>query len=383
MITGSKELIRDINRNLILESIINAGSVSRAKLAQITGLTKATVSTIVAELIDQELVLEIGSDNTSLGRKPILLTFNPSCGHVISVDLNTTTISVLISDLRGMHCSLTLHEHTISNETILPYLYEILRDTVATISDSKHGVIGICIGIHGTVFNNNILFSPYAPYEGLPFQSYLQDLLEIPVFLENEANLSVIGEQTFCYNVPNLIGISVHSGIGVGIIINQDLYKGHNGNAGEFGHTIVERGGRLCPCGNRGCLEQYASERIILQQYRDFYDLPSISLDAFLDAYTKNDTCAISLIDDFISYMAITINNLLATFNPNMIVINSSFIINIPSLLAKLQERLQSRLSSNCTLVPSGLQDTSILLGGVCVCTKNFLGIEHFSFQEK
>lgn len=384
MITGSKELIRDINRNLILETIIKKDPISRANLAQITGLTKATVSAIVAQLIEQNLVLEIGSDNTSLGRKPILLTFNANCAHVISIDLNTSTISVLISNLRGENCSLSLHKHIIDETTILTALEEIIEATLQLLEPTHYGVIGIGIGIHGTVYDNQILFSPYAPYEDIPFKNYLEEKLHIPVFLENEANLSAIGEQTFWYNVPNIIGISVHSGIGVGVIIQQNLYSGINGNAGEFGHTIVARNGRPCPCGNRGCLEQYASERAILEEYCiQTHSASSITFDDFIDVYFENDKVAQELIDEFVSYMALAVNNLSATFNPDMIIINSSFIINIPGLLPRIQKELSSRLSVHCTLVPSRLQDTSILLGATCICIKNFLGVDHLFLKKE
>lgn len=379
MITGSKEMIRDINRNLILETIIQEHTISRAKLAQVTGLTKATVSAIVADLLDQNLVLEIGSDNTSLGRKPILLTFHANCGHVISLDLNATTISLLVSDLRGEHCVLKLHKYDANRDTILGTLETIIQEAIESLPPTHYGVIGIGIGIHGTVFNDQVLFTPYTPYETLPFKQYLEEHFHTPVYLENEANLSVVGEHTFCYNVPNIIGVSVHAGIGAGVIINHALYTGLIGNAGEFGHSIVVREGRPCPCGNKGCLEQYASERVLLNAFQQHYQLEHLSIDEFIDAYSNQDSIACTLIEDFVAYMALAVNNLSATFNPDMIVINSSFIINIPGLLQRIRAQLSSRVSSNCNLVPSGLQDTSILLGATCICIKNFLGVEHLS----
>lgn len=383
MITGSKELIRDINRRLILETIIQEETISRASLAQRTGLTKATVSAIVANLMEQNLILEIGSDNTSLGRKPILLTFNANCGSVISLDLNNTTISVLTSNLRGENCALSLHEHIVNKETILHTLEEIIADTIEQLPLTQYGPVGIGIGIHGTVFQNEVLFTPYAPYEKLPFKRHLEERFHLPIFLDNEANLSVVGEQTFWYNVSNIIGVSVHSGIGVGVMIHRALYSGINGNAGEFGHTIIEQNGRPCPCGNQGCLEQYASERVILEQFSIRHSTESpTTLDEFLTAYANQDEIALTLIEEFISYMALAINNLSATFNPDVVVINSAFIINIPGLIPRIKEQLSSRVSSNCEVLPSRLQDTSILLGASCACIKNFLDIDHLFLQK-
>ena len=107
MLTGSKELIRDINSHLVLETIVNNGTVSRADLSKMLGLTKATISSLVQLLIEEGLVIEIGSAQTEKGRKPILLDLNQREGHVISLDLSVDTITVLTCDLRPwMNCLL-------------------------------------------------------------------------------------------------------------------------------------------------------------------------------------------------------------------------------------------------------------------------------------
>ncbi len=383
MRTGSKELIRDINIHLILEIILREGKISRAALSKKSGLTKATVSAIVSELLEKKLVIEVGSDDTSLGRKPILLTFNASCGHVLSIDLNVDTISAMTSNLLGENCRLKQYPNTAGRDTILPLLSSIVREMTAPLPPSPWGVIGICLGIHGMVWKNEVLFTPYTSYAELPFRETLEAEFHIPVFLDNEANLSVLGEHAFYYHVPNLIGVSVHSGIGIGVIIDNTLYTGANGSAGEFGHTIIEPNGRPCPCGNLGCLEQYASERAILRQYADRLSLEKADIDAFVAACGRQDPDAFQLLDEFVQYMAVGINNLLNTFNPDIIVINSSFTTYFPEVLQSIQDRLRNRMRSYCRLVPSGLQDTSILLGAACVCIRNFLGVSHLNFPHR
>ena len=128
MRTGSKELIRDINSHLILEIILREGKISRAALSKQSGLTKATVSAIVLELIEKNLVIEVGSDDTSMGRKPILLTFNASCGHVLSIDLNVDTIAAMTSNLLGENCRLKQYPNTTDRDTILPLLISVIRE---------------------------------------------------------------------------------------------------------------------------------------------------------------------------------------------------------------------------------------------------------------
>ena len=382
MITGSKELIRDMNSHLILEMILKEGTISRASLAKSSGLTKATVSAIVQKLIEQNLVIEVGNDNTTLGRKPILLTFHANCGYALSIDVNANTISAMICNLRGENCHLKLYPNHADREEILPLLITIIRDMTDSLENTPYGVVGIGLGIHGTVYKNQVTFTPYSPYEQLPFQEVLEQEFGIPVYLENEANLSVIGEHTFYYHTPNLIGISIHTGIGVGIFIHDQLYTGSNGNAGEFGHSIIEPNGRPCPCGNSGCLEQYASERSILKQFASVKGLEHADIDTFVAACHKQDDDALSLLEDFIRYMSYGINNLLNTFNPEMIVINSSFTTYFPEVLRQIQNRLQNRMRMHCILVPSGLQDTSILLGAACLCIRQFLGIQHLKLRK-
>ncbi|HOO27691.1 MAG TPA: ROK family transcriptional regulator [Lachnospiraceae bacterium] len=377
MITGSKELIRDINSHLVLETILNKGPISRAAISNKLGLTKATISAIVSDLMENQLIREIGSVDTSLGRKPILLEFCKEHGHIISVDLGVNMISVFTSDLKGNHCGLKQFENNYSRYNIIKGITLLIEQTIRSLPSTAFGVVGICLGIHGVIHENQITFTPYYNYDQLPFAETLEEYFHIPVTLENEANLSVLGEKSFCYHVPNMIGISVHSGIGIGIIINNGLYTGFNGNAGEFGHTIVEAYGRDCPCGNKGCLEQYASERAILHDYAKIKGIPNVTIDTFIEKYNAGDSDAADMAEQFIKYISVGINNLLNIFNPEVIVINSTFTMYIPDLIGKIESHLKNRMNKYCTLVPSGLQDTSILLGGVCVCINQFLGVDY------
>lgn len=378
MVTGSNELIRGINSRLVLEKILNEGPISRASIAASLGLTKATISAIVSDLIEENLIREIGSDSAAKGRKPILLEFCRQNGHIISVDLGVNTIVTFTSDLKGNDSVLKQYRNHYGRETIIEGLLGILEKTIESLPATPFGVVSICIGIHGTVHENEITFAPYYDYAGLDIAKALSEKLDIPVILENEANLSVIGEKCYCINAQNIIGISVHSGIGVGIIINGKLYTGSNGNAGEFGHTIVEAHGRKCPCGNQGCLEQYASERAILNDYARALGLNSTSIDKLIADYNNNDVLAISMIDRFVSYIAVGINNLVNTFNPEVVIINSGFTIYIPDLIERIEAELKNRMNF-CKIMSYSLQDASILLGGVCSCVNSFLGVDYSS----
>lgn len=375
MVTGSKELIRDINTKLVLETIINNTAISRAAIAKYLGLTKATISAIVQELINKKLVIEIGSDDTSLGRKPILLSLNKKAGYVICIDIGVDTISALVADLIGEDCSLKQIKTPKNATNIVNVLIELI-ESMKLPKDTPYELVGITLGIHGVVANNQVSFTPYYNLTGINLAERLEQHFNAPVYLENEANLSVIGENTFQYDYSNIANISVHSGIGLGIIINHQLYTGYNGRAGEFGHTIIELDGKQCPCGNKGCFEQYVSERTLLQEFARLKGQAEVNFEQFRVAFEANDSDALKIMDAFIKYMSVGVNNILNAYNPDIVIINSSFTIFFPHITEQIEAALTSKMNSYIRIVPSVLQDTSILLGGICVAIKGFLGVE-------
>ena len=175
MSTGNQEYIRDMNRALVLEAIANHPPLSRADLAKMLHLTKATVSTIVQELLDRQLVIELGSaEKTSMGRKPILLTFNNRCGSIIAVDLGVKKITILTGDLKGKSC--TVKEYPIDPSLSLEeYLISLLHTTKSDLPKTPCGLVGISIGIYGVVCDDLVLFTPYYDLKHSNLKNYLEE----------------------------------------------------------------------------------------------------------------------------------------------------------------------------------------------------------------
>lgn len=378
MAAGSQELIRDMNYRNILETIIRKGNISRADLAKELGLTKATVSSQVQTLLTEGLAEETGSFRTSKGRRPILLKFCGSQAHVLSLDIGLRNINLLLSDLLGQNCYSRQVLWNQEREQLLPVLKRTIQDIFSYPRKEHQRIVGICLGIHGVVHKDDILFTPYYDLEHAPLKEELERCFSLPVFIENEANLSALGEKTFSFGVSNLVNISVHSGIGLGIIMDGQLYTGFNGFAGEFGHTIAEPQGRPCPCGNRGCLEQYASEAAILRKYNQLKNTSACTIDDLVADYRRKEGAALFAIEDFVTYMALGINNIVNIFNPQLIVINSTITAYLPDVTERIHAKLKNRMSRQCRIVPSTLQDTATLLGGVCLVSRHYLGIGDF-----
>lgn len=397
MKTGSNELIRDINSSLILETIIRNVTISRADISKKLGLTRATVSAITEDLKKQGLILEAGSNQSDLGRKAILFRLRQDHAYSVCVDLRPDTITILCADLLGQQRKYFSFPNDSDREHILQDLigmidsainqYTCITEEKPTAQESeqpvskkdsgsnlsKHILTGIVLAIHGTTFMDEVTFCPYLPYEGLPFSETLTSRFQVPVYLENEANLSAIGEHTFYFHKSSMIFVSVHSGIGMGIIFDNELFRGVCGKAGEFGHSIVERDGRPCPCGNHGCLEQYASEQAILKDFCQKKGITDCDREMFLQACREQDADALFILQQFETYMTICINNILNTFNPEVIVLNSFITTQMLDSLQRIRQGIHTRMKDHCVLLPSMLQDQAALLGGICMCTKNYL----------
>lgn len=153
MAIANQEMIRDNNRRQVLEYLVNHPPVSRAALSQQLHLTKATISNIVQELIEQHLILEIGSAQTSLGRKPILLEFQKKCGYALSIDVHPSQIIALTSDLKGENCRLKEYPFQ-KGDNLYKNLCRIIHDILPEYGDCPYKIVGITIGIYGVVQQN-------------------------------------------------------------------------------------------------------------------------------------------------------------------------------------------------------------------------------------
>lgn len=381
MIRGSKELIRSINCTNVLEEIISSDPISRAYLAKKLGLTKATISSIVQELLNRKLVLEIGSDETKFGRKPILLSFNQKAGYAISIDFGDTIISAALTDLKGEAAQYKSIQTPDEPQKILESLVDLIQSMEQLTTTSIYGIVGITIGIHGVVHRKKITYEKHVSsntdISNIDLINELEQLYHIPVFIENEANLSAIGEYTFKSTYENIANLNIHNSISLGMVLHNTLYTGNNGYAGSIGHMIVVPDGRTCSCGNHGCLEQYLSIPSLLKDFSDKIRVPDAKLADLYQAYEDKEPAAIEVMEQFVKYTAICINNVINVYNPDYLVINCALTEHFPSLFEKIQDVLTCSLGSNKKVVVSKLNN-SVLYGGICVAVREFLHINDF-----
>ncbi|MBC1458566.1 ROK family transcriptional regulator [Listeria newyorkensis] len=376
--------IREANERTVLSVIVNDGPLSRANLSEKIGLNKASVSAIVKKLIEQQLITEIGIGESTVqgGRKPIMLELNKAAGFAISVDLGYDYIDTMIHYLDG----------TIRNRKLLPFriiekatitadLVTIIQEITAKLPKSPFGIVGMTIAIHGIVHNNQINFTPAYDFTNFPLAEALQEHFDYPIFLENEANLLALSEHAKHSAYHNLVCISIHAGVGAGIITNDTLYTGENGLSGEIGHMIVQANGNPCTCGGKGCLETYSSEKVILDTYRELTENQEAIVPDLYRAYATNDAIATKLIANMVDYLSIAVHNVITLYNPKVIAIHSEISRLIPDFPEKIKQQLPHLTAQNIEIKKASLGEEAILFGAAVVTISNFLEVPKFELK--
>lgn len=328
--TWNQHIIKKENKTVVLETIINHTPISRAAIAQQTGLNKSTVSSLVQELLGEKIIEESGPGESSGGRRPVMLLFNQTAGFSIAIDLRVHDILGVLTDLEGN----IVHEQRVPIETtnfnqVMKRLMEVIDTLIKAAPASPYGIVGIGIGVPGVISNEGeILLAPNMGWKRIDLKAYMEQHYHLPVVIENEANAGAYGEKVFGFEeaVDHMVYASIGAGIGVGLILDNKLYKGMQGFSGELGHMTIEKDGIPCSCGNKGCWERYASEQALIEQA---YEAKLIDqntndpLHVLIDLANSGDETAIDLFNTIGTCIGIGLTNCINIFNPRMIVIGN------------------------------------------------------------
>ncbi len=369
--------IRKSNIVEILNLLFNKPNISRIEISKLINLNKASVSEIISLLIEKEIVSEIGIGNgsSSGGRKPILLKLNEKAGLSLGIDLGTNYVGFLLTDLNKNIIAYEHYETDVNKDNVVDIVINIIKSLENYIGDYIYGLIGVSLAIHGRVYNDSIKFTPYYDLDKIDLKEELSEIMpNISFHLENESNLAAVGEfENSEVPLKNSIVINVHSGIGAGIIINEKLYTGFEGRAGEIGHMVLIPNGKKCPCGNNGCFEQYCSIPALLTEFNNKSKLKVKTVEELCKLYNSNNKDAIDIISNNIELMAVGITNMFNLFASDNIFIHSELIDYIPEYLNLIDDKIKSIFSKDVTLLPNSLDGKSNLLGGITRCIYDFL----------
>ncbi|HZG58253.1 ROK family transcriptional regulator [Paenibacillus sp.] len=345
--TGDQTLIKRMNKSLVLDTIRSHAPISRADIAAKLGLNKATVSSLVAEWLDERLVLETGLGESSGGRKPVMLLFHREAGHAIGVDLGVNTVSAVLTDLSGAILARERRRLRVSAPADAALVVcDVVRSLARSAPEAPYGVVGVGLGVPGIVDDAGVvLTAPNFGWRDAPLRGMLEAELGLRVVLDNEANVGAVGEKQFGIgrDAGDLVYVSAGVGIGTGLIVGHELYRGASGFSGELGHmTIQADGGRPCSCGSAGCWEMYASE-IALTALGDGAAPELRELEGAVRLAEAGDAAAIAVLEAIGRYLGIGVATAVNAFNPEMIIVGNRLALARRWLEAPLREAAASR----------------------------------------
>jgi len=378
----NQHVVKRKNKEMVLQKIIALAPISRADIAQLSGLNKATVSLLVSELIDEELIFESGPGESSGGRRPVMLLFNEQAGYSIGVDIGVNYTFGIVTDLAGN----VIYEknHIINKSLSFDQQILLLKETIRTLIEqtppSRYGVIGIGIGVPGIVDNNGkVLLAPNLKWINIDLIKTLKLEFDYPIIVENEANAGAYGEKRFGsgQDSNNIIYVSAGIGIGAGFILNDKLFRGNNGHAGESGHMTIVKDGKKCECGNTGCWEAYASEHSLLKRAKDFVHLSEATLEQLIEFAESGDEDSIQLFQEIGSYMGTGMTNLIKTFNPQLVIVGNRLTKAIDwienPILDTVKKELHPFHQTDMKIIFSKLSTYSTALGVSAFAIEDFL----------
>ncbi|MGN9867229.1 ROK family transcriptional regulator [Bacillus swezeyi] len=374
---GTFQLMKSVNKSIILNKIRTAEPISRAQIAKETRITPPTVSSIVKELIDQGLVKESTLGNSSGGRKPTMLHINTGAFYVIGVDAGPETVECILTDLAGgiFQRTSSLLEKPLTNDKFMAVLKENIDTILSHSSVDQEKIIGIGIAMHGVVDaeTGTSLIAPILNLTNIPIKEALEREFNLTVKVENDARAMALGESWFGGHgdVDSMAAVNIGRGVGAGIVISGKLYHGAQGIAGELGHMIIDMNGEICECGNRGCLQTLVSGPAIAERGRTQLKERSDGLtaqDLFEMAQSGNQTC-IDLFHETGSIIGIGLTNFIHLVNPSKMVLGGGVMkgekFMMPAIIETIQKKALTAEARQTEVAVTRLGEEATLLGAV------------------
>ncbi|HEX7555872.1 MAG TPA: ROK family transcriptional regulator [Leptolinea sp.] len=334
---SSTAAVRAHNLSTTLNLIRDRGSITRAEIIQITKLSAPTISSLVNILIDSDFVREGGIGLSSGGRKPVVLEFNYDVRKILGIDMGATHITIVLMNLKGeVSQRFSYHLDVLTKpQEALQTINNAVKNILNKAGLTGRDLLGIGYTVPAPLVNDRTgeFITHYMPaWKNIHCITTIHEVTsDVPVYFENDANAAAIAEKWWGCGLgyDNLVYIKLGTGVGSGLVINGDIYKGFNGTAGEIGHTTIEADGRKCRCGNRGCLESYIGIQGILSDGRNaLKDNPKwkdrlADLDVkgvVLAAREGNQECE-KIITTAGWYLGIGLANIINLVNPGLLIL--------------------------------------------------------------
>ncbi|MFF3859174.1 ROK family protein [Streptomyces sp. NPDC002209] len=360
---GSQSSLHRANLERVVRAVRLAGSLTQAEIARSTGLSAATVSNIVRELKDGGTV-EV-TDTSAGGRRARSVSLSGDAGIVIGVDFGHTHLRVAVGNLA--HQVLAEESAPLDVDASWADGFDraeaLVGELIAGIGVGLDKVIGVGLGVPGPidVESGTLGSTAILPgWAGINPRQELSQRLGVPVYVDNDANLGALGELVWGSGrgVKDLAYIKVASGVGAGLVINGQIYRGPGGTAGEIGHITLDESGPVCRCGNRGCLETFAAARYVLPLLQSTHG-PELTMERVVELAREGDPGCRRVIADVGRHVGSGVANLCNVLNPSRVVLGGSLAEAGELILAPIRE------SVGRYAIPSAARQLSVLTGSL------------------
>jgi len=391
--TGDQALVRQINLSVIMHRLRENAPVSRAQLAEMTGLNKTTVSSLVQELIDRQFVREVGLETSGsrrrVGRLAMMLTLNPEAGFIVSSEIGVDFMRVICTNFAPeiiWQCNEKILSNT-SQQQIIDHVLALMLNAEIEGRKFSNSFLGVSVGVPGLVDQNSgsLLFAPNLKWHDVPLRKILEEIFEAPVVVDNEASIAALGEYYYgaAQGFEEILYISAGVGLGGGIVHEGRMFNGVTGFGTEFGHMTMDPDGELCNCGNYGCWETQVSQEALFRYITKTISRGSFSsltektkgdpelmtVPIVVEAANGGDELALEAFHEIGIYLGIGIASLVNILNPDLVVFGGILSLAADYLLPVINDILDQRAlkwNRNATRVVSAQQGLdACVMGGV------------------
>ena len=370
---ANQRAVRRHNLGVVLRHVLEHGPRSRATIALETGLNKTTVSSLVTELIGIDLLVERGLDyRGTVGRPGQVVELSSSGVVALGVEINVDYLAVRALDLTGTerHRALELRDNRrVSGAEVLEHVAALAADALAVVEEAGLRPVGATVGVPGLVDADRgvLIVAPNLGWTDVPVVEELRRRLgdpSFPVTVDNEANLAALAElwEGTARGLSDVLYVSGEIGVGAGLIVRGELFRGSGGFGGEFGHMTLERGGRPCACGSRGCLETLVGLEALLE----LAGLPEMGatggsagpVDELVERARGGDERALGALEEAGRWLGVAIASAANLLNFQAVVLGGFFAQLAPWLETPIADELEAHVLGSSRAMPRVLPST-------------------------
>ncbi len=383
--TISATEMRGINRSAVLDIIRREGPIARTEIAERLQISLMTVMRIVDELTAKDLIRPTGKKAYSGGRRRPLLEFNAESHLVIGVDMNEARLYGAVADLGGNF----LAEITLPQDPPGGIRYELLEEIIARLVEAAEAtgnhILGIGVAAPGITYTRDgeVHWTPALEWGDMPFREALSARFNLPVILDNDVNLSALGEMWFGVgqDCTNLVLMIVGRGVGAGVIVDGAIYRGSHLTAGEIGFLLPDRSQLRVRREGVGALEAVAGgdslaarARQVLQGQLPPAQLAALAAQDVFDAHQRGEVWAVPIVEEVIDYLAQAVAAVAVCYDPDVIVLSGGMAGLSDLLIKPILERIEGTIPVRPRLVTSDLGPRGALLGTIIETLYNTVG---------